>query len=325
MILAADIGGTKCKLALLEPGAGLTARPRLVTQERLPSTGFADAQSLVRDFLARHPAQVTAAAFAVAGPVVNYQVRATNLPWGVNGAELARTLHLPRVTLLNDLEATGYGLALLAPAELIPINEGTANPAANQALIAAGTGLGEAILFRRDGRTVVSPGEGGHTDFAPRTEEEIELLRYLKHKHRRVSWEHVLGGPGFRRIHEFLDATARHPSFDDPEADPAPEITEYALAGKCTVCVRTHDLWARLYGAEAGNLAMKALALGGVFVAGGIATKLRNKLREGSFFEAFCDKSRFGELLRRIPIHIVLNEDAPVLGAAAVAAEGSGE
>jgi glucokinase len=180
--------------------------------------------------------------------------------------------------------------------------------------------LGEAILNWNGNRYIVSPSEGGHADFAPRTEREIELLRYLKTMHPYVSFELVVSGRGFLVLHEFLNPKVRHPSFDEPGADPAPEITRLGLEGKCPVCVETLDLFVTLYGAEAGNLALKALARGGVFVAGGIAPKILPKMQSGAFFQAFCEKERFQELLSHIPIHIVLNEEAPLLGAAAEAA-----
>ena len=247
-------------------------------------------------------------------------VRITNLSWGLDADTLERQLGTRHIVLLNDLEATGYSLACLTPQDLCTLNEGTPVPQRNQALIAAGTGLGEAILNWNGNRYIVSPSEGGHCDFAPRTEREIELLRYLKTMHPFVSFELVVSGRGFLVLHEFLNKNVRHPSFDEPGADPAPEITRLGLEGKCPVCVETLDLFVTLYGAEAGNLALKALARGGVFVAGGIAPKILPKMQSGAFFQAFCEKERFQELLSHIPIHIVLNEEAPLLGAAAEAA-----
>jgi glucokinase len=218
------------------------------------------------------------------------------------------------------LEATGYSLACLAAAELLTLNEGLPAPHGTQALIAAGTGLGEAILTWNGNRYVVMPSEGGHTDFAPRTEREIELLRYLKTLHKFVSFELIVSGRGFLTLHEFLNKSVRHSTFDQPGADPAPEITRLGLEGTCPVCVETLDLFVTLYGAEAGNLALKALARSGVFVAGGIAPKILPKIQSGKFFTAFCEKEKFQELLSHIPIRVVLNEEAPLLGAAAEAA-----
>jgi glucokinase len=222
--------------------------------------------------------------------------------------------------LLNDLEATGYSLSSLTADDLCTLNKGVPAPNGTQALIAAGTGLGEALLMWNGTRYIVAPSEGGHTDFAPRTQQEIELLRYLKTMHEYVSWELILSGRGFRTLHEFLNKGVRHESFDQPGADPAPEITRMGLEGSCSVCVETLDLFVTLYGAEAGNLALKGLARGGVYVAGGIAPKIMPKMQNGKFFTAFCEKEKFHDMLTQFPIRIVLNEEAPLLGAAAEAA-----
>lgn len=197
-------------------------------------------------------------------------------------------------------------------------------PNASQALLAAGTGLGEAILFWDGGKHVVASSEGGHTDFAPRTEREIELLRYMKRRNEYVSPELILSGRGFRTIHSFLDASVHHPSFDVPDGDAAPEITRLGLEGLCPVCVQTLDLWVALYGAEAGNLALKVLARGGMWVAGGIAIKIRKKMEDGTFFRAFCEKEKFSELMAQIPIQMVLNEEAPLIGAMSQAIQSAG-
>jgi len=325
MILAGDIGGTKCNLAAFEGRFGALRR---VAHRRFPSKDYSQLDEIVSEFVrelsgkvgAGGSEKITAAGFGVAGPVVDHRVRATNLPWVVDGASLSRVLGIERVVLLNDLEATAYSIAHLQPSEFCTLNSGTPAPQGNQALIAAGTGLGEAILFWDGSRYVAAATEGGHTDFAPRTEQEIELLRFLKKRHENVSFELILSGRGFRTIHEFLGPTVKHPSFDAPGADPAPEITRLGLEGSCPVCVQTLDLWTALYGAEAGNLALKSLARGGVYVAGGIAVKVLPKMMDGTFVRAFRQKERFGVLLSQIPIYVVLNEEAPLLGAAAQAA-----
>jgi len=325
VILAGDVGGTKVNLALYE-GSGTAVRK--VVGRRYVSHSFSSFEDIVAQFLnevssdaaSKAPVKISAAGFGVAGPVIDHKVKATNLPWIVDGASLRRQLATKRVVLLNDLEATGYSLALLGPAEISILNRGVAAPQATQALVAAGTGLGEAILFWDGDRYVVAGSEGGHADLSPRTEEEIELWRFLKRSNEFVSAELVLSGRGFLSVHEFLDASVRHPSFDAPGADPAPENTRLGLAGTCPVCVRTLDLWAAMYGAEAGNLALKVLARGGVWVAGGIAPKIRQKLEDGTFFRAFCEKEKFSAIMAQIPIHLVLNEEAPLLGAASQAA-----
>ena len=320
MILAGDVGGTKCNLAAYRVSAG---KYQQVAKCRYESRQFSSFESIVTKFLSEIPSgtkdtvgeTIEAAGFGVAGPVIDNRVKATNLPWTVDGAALAVQLATPHIVLLNDLEATAYSLALLSPSEIAILNRGVPAPKATQALIAAGTGLGESILFWNGDRYAVASTEGGHTDFAPRTEQEIELLRYMKKRNEYISVELILSGRGFRTIHEFLDVSVRHDSFHGTEDDAAPEITHLALEKKCPVCVETVDLWTVMYGAEAGNLALKTLARGGVWIAGGIAVKIRKKMEDGAFFRAFCEKEKFSALLAQIPVQMVLNEDAPLLGA----------
>ena len=314
MILGCDVGGTKCNLAMFEPRGG---RLEAAFTKRYPSNSADQFQKIVAQFLAdaraalgNAPMKIEAAGLGVAGPVVDNRVKATNLPWIVDAAALSKQLGTPHIVLLNDLEACGYSIELLRPEELATLNVGEPAPRAAKILIAAGTGLGEAVLYWDGKRYVVASSEGGHADLAPRTEQEIELLRHLKKTQEFVGFEAILSGRGFLVIHNFLDPAAKHPSFDQPGVDPAPEITEQGLAGTCPVCVRTLDLWTALYGAEAGNLALKALARNGVYIAGGIAVKILPKLKDGTFFRAFCQKEKLGEMLSRIPIHVVLNEKA---------------
>jgi glucokinase len=330
MILAGDVGGTKCNLALYRARED---HYQQITKCRYESRKFSSFDAIIAKFLEEIPGEakaalggekIEAAGLGVAGPVLDNRVKATNLPWTVDGAALAGQLATDHIVLLNDLEATGYGLALLGPSEISTLNRGVPSPRATQALVAAGTGLGEAILFWNGDGYVVASSEGGHTDFAPRTEREIELLRHMKKSNEFVSVELILSGRGFRTVHEFLDASVRHPSFDGSDDDAAPEITRLGLEGQCPVCVQTLDLWTALYGAEAGNLALKVLARGGVWVAGGIAVKIRKKLEDGTFFRAFCEKEKFGALLAQVPIQMVLNEEAPLLGAMSQAARAAG-
>lgn len=325
MILAGDIGGSKCNLALFEKReAGFTVRHK----RSFPSRAFPHLAEILaafleeaREIVASAPAgKIVAAGFGVAGPVIAGQVRVTNLGWGVDAESLARQLGIGSVLLLNDLEATAYGLHWLGPGHIRTLNPGTPRPRAAQALIAAGTGLGEAMLHWSGDRYIVAPTEGGHCDFAPRTGQEIELLRSMIRAGEPVSFEMVLSGRGFLTLHEFLDARVRHPGFDGSDTDPAPEITRRALDGSCPVCVQTLDLWVSLYGAEAGNLALKTLSLGGLFVAGGIVPRILPKMTDGAFLRAFCLKSKFADLLSDIPVHVVLTDETPLLGAAAEAA-----
>lgn len=318
MILAGDVGGTKCNLALFsERGGNLTP----VFKQRFASKEFPRFELIVKEFSRQAAVHLSsngilAAGFGVAGPVMNNRVRATNLPWIVDAETLSRELHVPQIVLLNDLGATGHSIEHLAPEEFCVLNPGKPEPGGTRALIAAGTGLGQSFLVWDGQRYRVAPSEGGHSDFAPRTDQEIELLRYMRRRYPQVSWELILSGRGFRTIHEFLAPDVRHLSFDDPDADPAPEITRLGLAKTCRTCVETLDLWTAMYGSETGNLALKVLALGGVYVAGGIAVKILEKIKEGAFFRAFKDKESFERLLSNIPVSVVLNESAPLLGAA---------
>src|ERR1700687_2137219 len=286
MILAGDVGGTKCNLALYRFRG---EQYQQIVKCRYESRNFSSFDAIVAKFLSEIPSGtkeggaegIQAAGFGVAGPVIDYCVKATNLPWTVDGAALAGQLATEHVVLLNDLEATGYSLALLGASEISTLNRGVPSPRATQAVGAAGTGLGEAMLFWNGDRYIVASTEGGHTDFAPRTECEIELLRYMKKRDEFVSVELILSGRGFRTVHEFLDASVRHPSFEGPYDDAAPEITRLGLEGQCPVCVQTLDLWTAMYGAETGNLALQSLARGGIWVAGGIAVKIRKKMENG--------------------------------------------
>jgi len=318
VILAGDVGGTKCNLALFsEKNGTLTC----VFRKRFASKEFAQFDLIVKEFsrvaaphLASDP--VVATGFGVAGPVIDNHVRATNLPWTVDARTLSSELGVAKIVLMNDLGATGHSIEHLPPEEFCVLNPGKPEPGGTRALLAAGTGLGQSILVWDGARYRIVPSEGGHSDFAPHTEQQIELLRFMRRRYPQVSWELILSGRGFRTLHEFLAPEVKHASFEDPDADPAPEITQKGLAKTCPVCVETLDLWTSIYGAEAGNLALKVLALGGVYVAGGIAVKIIEKIKDGSFFRAFKDKWHFENLLSNIPVSVVLNESAPLLGAA---------
>jgi glucokinase len=327
MILAGDVGGTKCSLALFAKN-GPAIHP--VFQRRLATRDYSGFEDLVGDFLERaadadrsaRGQEIEAAGFGLAGVVVDGSLHAGNLPWVLDGSALAQKLHLNKVVLLNDLIATALSLGRLGSNDFAILNQGMPEPKAAKAVIAAGTGLGEAILFWDGQQYRVAPSEGGQADFAPRTELEIQLLTHLNKQLPHVSCEEIISGRGFRRIHEFLSPSLHHPSFDAADGNAAKEITERGLAQTCPVCVETLTLWTEAYGAEAGNLALRTLALGGVYVAGGIAPKILAKLRGGSFLRAFCGKSKFASVLARVPISVVVNEDAPVWGAAYQALSG---
>jgi len=318
VILAGDVGGTKCNLALFSEYEG---KLTTVFRQRFASKEFAHFDLIVKEFsrqAATHLSsdRVVAAGFGVAGPVIDNHVRATNLPWTVDARTLEKELGVDNVVLMNDLGASGHSIEHLLADEFCVLNPGKPERGGTRALIAAGTGLGQSIMFWDGTRYRIVPSEGGHSDFAPHTDQQIELLRFMRRRYPQVSFELILSGRGFRTIHEFLAPSVRHHSFEDPDADPAPEITQYGLAKTCPVCVETLDLWTSIYGAEAGNLALKVLALGGVYVAGGIAVKIIEKMKDGRFFNAFRDKWKFENLLSNIPVSVVLNESAPLLGAA---------
>ena len=318
MILAGDVGGTKCNLALFSEKNGILTP---VFKQRFASKDFAQFDRIVREFASQATPHISGegvrgAGFGVAGPVINNRVRATNLPWTVDAATLAAELNLKEVVLMNDLGATGHSIEHLATAEFCVLNPGKPENGGTRALLAAGTGLGQSVLVWDGARYRVVPSEGGHSDFAPHTEQQIELLRFMRRRYPQVSWELILSGRGFRTIHEFLAPNVKHQSFEDPGMDPAPEITRLGLSKECPVCVETLDLWCAIYGSEAGNLALKVLALGGVYVAGGIAVKIIEKIKDGTFLAAFKDKWKFEGLMSNIPVSVVLNESAPLMGAA---------
>ena len=319
MILAGDIGGTKSNLGLFDVQAGKLVR---VTHKRYSSHEHAGLEEVVRGFLQENKAEVTAASFGVAGPVVNNRVHGTNMPWVVDGAEVASSLGLKRVRILNDLEATAFGVRVLPPHDLETIYPGVPVSDATCIVIAAGTGLGESILFWDGKQHLAMATEGGHADFAPHTPQQANLWRFLCTRGQGIHIELILSGRGFQTVHEFLNPAVKHPGFDDPSVDVAPEITQQGLAGTCPVCVATLNLWTEIYGSEAGNFAVRALARGGIYVAGGIAVKVLPKLTDGRFAAAVRDKGKMEDLLANIPVYVVLNEECPLIGAAYVAWKG---
>jgi glucokinase len=319
MILGGDLGGTKANLGLFDVQNEKLVR---VAFERYASQEHAGLPEMVQDFLRQNKEKVTAACFGIAGPVVNNKVHVTNLPWAVDGEAMAKFLGIDRVRLLNDLEATGYGIEVMTPQDIDTIHTGVPLPEGTRVVIAAGTGLGEAILFWDGKRHLPVATEGGHSDFAPQTDQQAELWKFLKKRFEFVSNEIILAGRGFQHLHEFLNPDVRHPGFDDASVDPAPEITRRGLDKSCPVCAATLDLWVEIYGSEAGNLAVRTLARGGIYVAGGIAVKILAKLKEGKFAAAASRKEKMGDFLACIPIYVVLNEECPLMGTAYAAWKG---
>jgi glucokinase len=321
MILAGDVGGTKVHLALYDFIDGKLQYSR---DQRFAAKEYSGLEEIVKEFLGAQ--KVTAACFGVPGPVRNGRLRLTNLPWTLDSHELSVSLGVTHVFLINDLEANGYGVAELAPDQIYTLSEGDVSQIGNRALIAAGTGLGEALLIW-DGRTHTPyPSEGGHADYAPRNEDEIDLLRFLKQKYNgRISFERVISGMGLTSIYEFLrDVRGMEESPKVAEriaaaSDPNTVITELALAAKSEICEKALDIFVSAYGAEAGNMALTLLSVGGVYIGGGIAPRILEKLKDGAFMKAFTDKGRLSQLLINMPVRVILDSRAALLGAAAYA------
>ena len=321
MILAGDVGGTKVHLALYDFSNGKLDYTR---EERFPAKEYSGLEAIVKEFLGGD--QATAACFGVPGPVRDGRLRLTNLPWTLDSRELSAHLGIQHVFLINDLEANGYGIAELQPNQIYTLSEGDPSQIGNRALIAAGTGLGEGLLTWNGRIHVPYPSEGGHADYAPRNEDEIDLLRFLKQKYNgRISWERVVSGMGMTSIYEFLrdvrgmevePALAEEIGAAD---DCNSVITQKALTGESEICVKTMDMFVSAYGAEAGNLALKILSVGGLYIGGGIAPRILEKLKDGTFMKAFTDKGRLSQLLVNMPVRVILESRAAVLGAAGYA------
>ncbi len=347
MILAGDIGGTKINLALYDWEKG---RVDPIREDTVWTADYESFEEVLTEFL-EEPAgaesdsdelseddddsstkasspqsPLTGACFGVPGPVLNNTCRTTNIPWTIEGDKLAEFLHIPQVRLLNDLEATAYGLPFLEPDEIEDLNSNAPSPPPDgtRALLAAGTGLGESLIVWTGKDYQICPSEGGHADFAPNNDLEIELLRYLRTSYLHVSYERVLSGPGLHLIYQFLrDTQKNEPTWFSeklPTGDPATLIAEAGLEGKPDICKNALQLFVSIYGAEAGNMALKTLAMGGVYIGGGIAPKILPTLQDGTFMKSFLAKGRYKRLLGKIPVRVILNPHTAILGAASVAA-----
>jgi glucokinase len=312
MILAADIGGTSARIALFEAAAGGLA-PVVARDYR--SADYAGLEGILEDFRREHRHSISSACFAVPGPVVAARATTTHRGWRIDADALATLLGVPRVHLLNDLEAIGHGLPRLAPGDLVTLNAGAPAATGNRAVIAAGTGLGEAGCWWDGKAHHPFASEGGHADFAPRNDGEIALLRHFQGRFGRVSCERVLSGPGLVEIHRCLCFAAGGLPESPFDTDPA-AIAKAALRGDSARCTEALRLFASIYGAETGNLALRMMARGGVFIAGGIAPKIVSLLRGGAFMESFLAKGRMRPLLETIPVHVVMNGQVGLIGAA---------
>lgn len=317
-ILAGDIGGTKTRLAIFNvTGSQLDT----LVEHSYPSQQYASLSTIIEEFTGNHDYRPVAASFGIAGPVRDNRVDTTNLPWHINAADIARHFRIKQVALLNDLEATAWGLRTLDADDFYVLNSGSPNPAGNAAIIAAGTGLGEAGLAHTGDRFQPFATEGGHTTFSPCSELEIELLRFLIDRYGHVSWERVLSGPGLVNLHEFLSRYRSQPVPDwlqqnMRDGDPAAAISAAAQSGQDALSSEALELFAHLYGAEAGNLALKMMASGGIYIGGGIAPRILNQLATGSFMSAFVSKGRMRPLLEQIPVRIILNDRTALYGPA---------
>jgi len=322
MILAADVGGTNTRVALFDADDVRHAAVEVTVASRAHDS----LESILRPFLTAHASSVDAVGIAAAGPVRDGCCETTNLPWVIDATLLGRDIGTDRVWLVNDLEATAHGIGSLGPEDFAVLNAGVPHPGGNAAVIAAGTGLGEAGLYWSGERYQPFASEGGHTSFSPRDARESDLLAYLRRNWSHVSWERVLSGPGLLNLYRFLRDSG---GIEEPPwlanalgaGDPAAVISEAARQRRVALCEQTMDLFVSLYGAEAGNLALKLLATGGVYVAGGIAPRNIARMTDGTFMRAFVAKGRMGPLLERIPVRVIINDKTALLGAARVAAE----
>lgn len=318
MILAGDIGGTNSRMALF---ASENGRLRLAVEKTYPSRQHKGLEEIVNRFLSETGAKVEMACCGIAGPVVRGRAVASNLPWIADAAELSRQTGIASVGLINDLQAHAAGIGDLEDSDLVALNSAPAAEG-NAALIAAGTGLGEAGMFWDGSLRHAFAGEGGHADFAPRTDVEIKLHVYLMQKFGHVSWERILSGPGLKNVYDFLRDSGIEPEPAWLKAelsaavDPAAIIYQHSLAGKASICGRALDIFTAAYGAEAGNLALRLLATGGVFLSGGIAAKILPKLQTPTFLAAFTDKGRMKPLLESIPVKVIVNNRVGLIGAA---------
>jgi glucokinase len=318
VILAGDIGGTHARVAFFDVMDG---RFRLVSASVYPSREYTGLDQIVAKFVATASLRPDAACFGVAGPVRDGRVQTSNLPWIIESRTLADELHIKRAILINDLEANAWGIAALDPNDVVALNQVEGNPVGNQAVISAGTGLGEAGMYWDGSQYHVFACEGGHADFAPRNELETELLGYLQARFGHVSVERVASGPGLVNVFHFLRDSVRGTApqwlVDEMSSgDPAAAISRAGVEGKCPLCEQAVDIFISVYGAEAGNLALKLMATGGVYLGGGISPKMLPKLTQPQFIQAFTDKGRLRGLMESIPVRAIVNENAALLGAA---------
>ena len=318
IILAGDIGGTKTNLGLFIQGK---RRPLLKVIETYPSQGALKLEDIIEQFLERHPVSITSACFGIAGPVINGRCRTTNLPWDVSEVRIKGLFRWKKIRLINDLTATALGIPLLNSRELVSLNRIRPRKGQNLGLIAPGTGLGQALLIFQDGRYIPVSSEGGHADFSPNSEAELKLWRYLHNRYGHVSMERLLSGPGLVNIYSWLKDSGqyREPKWLNivmKEGDPARLISEQAMNNKQPLCTATLNVFVSIFGSVAGNPALTGAATGGVYLGGGIPPKILSKLKEDIFMNAFTNKGRFKDFMKKISVRVILNDRATLLGSA---------
>lgn len=316
--LAGDIGGTKTVLSLY---ANEDQKMRSIVSKKYKSADYQNLEDIVKEFSDEHPTKIESACFGIAGPITNNICKATNLPWIIDAKKMERDLDIPKVFLINDLEANAYGIKTLDSSSFCSLNQGESNNHGNLALISAGTGLGEAGFFYNGKTTIPFACEGGHTDFAPQDDEEIDLLKYLKAKFGHVSYERILSGPGFYELYLFYTEKLKRPLSNKVEnrskdADPSVIISKEAVNKTCPTCCEVMKRFVKIYGAESGNLILKMGATGGLFIGGGIAPKILEALKKKEFMDSMTNKGRFEKLLKKVPVQVVLDEGTALKGAA---------
>jgi len=317
-ILAGDIGGTKTRLGLFKAGQN---RHVLKIMETYSSQKYKSLDNIIKDFLHKHPVKIRSACFGAAGPVVKGKCRITNLPWTISESRIRQKFPFAQVKLVNDLTATAMAIPVLSSRELNPLNRVRSKKGLNIGLVAPGTGLGQAFLISQNGDYVPVSSEGGHVDFAPANEMEIGLWRYLRKRYGHVSVERVISGTGLWNIYSWLKSSGR---YKEPvwlekkiaDADPAKVISETAITSQTPICVKALEMYLSILGAVSGNLALTAMTTGGIFLGGGIPPKIMPALQNGTFMKSFVDKGRFKIILEKIPVKVIMNDKAALLGAA---------
>lgn len=315
MILAADLGGTNCRLAVFDLNLSV------VRKQIYKCKDYVSFESIIEHFVNHCDQPLQTACFGLPGPIKNGKCNLTNLPWPeINSAKLVEVTALP-VNLLNDVEANAYGLKTLAESELVTLNAGNPVPGGNRAIVSPGTGLGEAALIEVEGRTHAIATEGGHADFGPLNDLQMELIKYLQQEYRRVSYEILLGGPGLVLMYNFLlDKSGEHPPAwlhqQMSQGDQAAAIINAASTNQCPICVQALDMFISILASEAANAAVNFLAMGGVYLGGGIPPRILDKLHQPLFMENFVNKDKMVNFLSEVPIYVIMNDQAALQGAA---------